>query len=250
MFERLRSLIFGKKPTLPPLWGKPPGVEPDDPDTIAPAPAPENGLQSIGGLLLEILYTDTHGNTSARRVTCRRLIERRGRHYLEGICHERRAYRCFRLDRIDEIIDPETGEILDVEDLLADYTAERAEAFGLSDGQTLELVSFLTVLVFIARCDRDWHDAEKTIIHQFIEEWWVDRGFGSRAPEKMHLHMLRMAPGPDDVMAALSYMARINAPREAFLSTLTSVIEADGVFTAEEWHWMQEMRKHVEQLGR
>lgn len=57
-------------------------------------------------------YEDAEGDWSSRKVTVHSVT----RTYIKGECHQRRAERTFRLDRIlSDVTDLDTGEILDVD---------------------------------------------------------------------------------------------------------------------------------------
>jgi len=55
------------------------------------------------GAAIDLLYVDTQGAVTQRRVRPLRLEERWGRHYLVALCELRRDERSFRLDRIVEV---------------------------------------------------------------------------------------------------------------------------------------------------
>ncbi|WP_291295840.1 WYL domain-containing protein [Elioraea sp.] len=58
-------------------------------------------------------YRDANGAETDRRVTVRNVLGRDGAAtHINGRCHDRRASRSFRLDRIAELQDEETGEVL------------------------------------------------------------------------------------------------------------------------------------------
>lgn len=63
---------------------------------------------------IEIAYEDATGARSDRIVTVRRVLgeARNGPEYIAGVCHNRVAVRHFRLDRILQLTDLTTGEII------------------------------------------------------------------------------------------------------------------------------------------
>jgi predicted DNA-binding transcriptional regulator YafY len=75
---------------------------------------------------LELHYRDRAGNPSTRRIIVRELKVGPGKTLLGGIDMADDGYRGFRADRIDRIVDAETGQVIDrniLDWLLA--TAER-----------------------------------------------------------------------------------------------------------------------------
>jgi WYL domain/Tellurite resistance protein TerB len=92
---------------------------PDDPEMqeqpVEPARKPGKWLErdddDIWGASFAIEYVDSAGVTSQRRVSCRACgTGPNGARYLQAFCHERKAIRSFRLDRIISVIDLD-GEI-------------------------------------------------------------------------------------------------------------------------------------------
>ena len=76
--------------------------------------------------LIEIVYEDSRGIWSARRVEARELRLGPGRTLLGGIDRNRGGYRGFRADRIRRLTDPETG--LRIEAGILDWLLARAQA--------------------------------------------------------------------------------------------------------------------------
>ncbi|WP_366937254.1 WYL domain-containing protein [Elioraea sp.] len=64
---------------------------------------------------IALVYEDAAGNETERHVTVRRILgdNPNAPEYVAGVCHMRRALRHFRLDRILELTDHETGEVIE-----------------------------------------------------------------------------------------------------------------------------------------
>lgn len=60
-----------------------------------------------------IHYEDAQGNVSEREINVRAVTDKNGVTYLKAYCHARRAMRTFRLDRVIEVVDLGTGEVID-----------------------------------------------------------------------------------------------------------------------------------------
>jgi predicted DNA-binding transcriptional regulator YafY len=75
---------------------------------------------------LELHYCDQFGNPSTRRIIARELKVGPGKTLLGGIDMADDGYRGFRADRIDSIVDAETGLIIDRN--ILDWLIKRAES--------------------------------------------------------------------------------------------------------------------------
>jgi len=79
----------------------------------------------LDGVAIEIVYRDSRGEPSVRTIRCHRLREEGGYYYVDAECALRQAYRTFRLDRIVEIRDYSTGEVIDdIPGFFAPYLGE------------------------------------------------------------------------------------------------------------------------------
>ena len=78
----------------------------------------------------ELFYCDEFGNTSRRRLFARELKVGPGKTLLGGIDQTTDAYRGFRADRIEYLVDRETGEIIrrNVLDWLLERAARQEKA--------------------------------------------------------------------------------------------------------------------------
>jgi predicted DNA-binding transcriptional regulator YafY len=74
---------------------------------------------------LELRYTDQAGNPSRRWIIARELKVGPGKTLLGGIDMADDGYRGFRADRIDRIVDAETGRVIDRN--ILDWLIKRAE---------------------------------------------------------------------------------------------------------------------------
>lgn len=80
--------------------------------------------------VLHILYQDGSGEVEPRRIVCREVYEAEGRVYLDAFCFNAGDDRNFRRDRVQFVLDEETGQEFDcVEDALP-ITSRRAFAPG------------------------------------------------------------------------------------------------------------------------
>lgn len=154
------------------------------------AVAPETGAKiPTDPLFLQIEYVDSAGNRSTRRVTIHSAEQKPGCYTLYAFCHEKRALRAFRSDRILQAITFD-GEVFDgagiVRDLLglddpppitanpprpairaraAAPTAERS----LRRQVDLAIRPAVTLLVAAGRSDDEYHPTEVEAVHRYIE---------------------------------------------------------------------------------
>jgi len=80
--------------------------------------------------VLHILYQDGSGGVEPRRIVCREVYEAEGRVYLDAFCFNARDDRNFRRDRVQFVIDEETGEEFDFVEEVLPITSRRAFAPG------------------------------------------------------------------------------------------------------------------------
>lgn len=181
----------------------------------------------IDGLTIGILYRDTRGQVSERVIRCREVLQSGRYHYINADCLLRNAPRTFRLDRIEEVIDYSTGEVLaDVGRFFSIYWEEQASDLQprLSQSATLAPTSDnpriaacfrdgARVLLFLAMSDGHFHEAERRLVIEYgvqrlrrletppidpegIVVRWVDNHVPTRASALAALG--RVSGNPDD----------------------------------------------------
>ena len=148
------------------------------PNSISRYNIPVNEIEEINHLaaidsvslnsLAQISYTDAQGLKSVRRITVRTIFKTGDNDYsIDAHCHERKAERTFKLSRISELVDIETGEIFSNP---SKYFLDRLEdsPIGYITKVLQELESEILVLTFIARADGYLRKKERQIISDFI----------------------------------------------------------------------------------
>lgn len=226
LFEKTPDETDDAPPLPPHLGGPPPNPKIDD-DFIEP-PAESYELEEV---FTVIDYADAGGNRSRRRITMRRVA--RGKHapILTAICHERRAVRHFRCDRIEGFIDDD-GVVVDCGDFFRatmmidlSYLAPRAVRTSLLEARKIRdrLRSPLSVLVALGRSDDQFRPEELDEICRFVE------GEVETISDPTH-------PGDVDVMTELRpIIQRMRPSRSAIDGYLTEVFaraEIDPDFRA------------------
>jgi uncharacterized tellurite resistance protein B-like protein len=229
--DRLQGIVSGLRvvPGFPPgATVRLPAEDDAEPESAKGAAAPP--------LALFLHYVNAKAEISHRRVTVRQVIGRPPATIL-CFCHERRAVRNFRLDRIQEAACAETGEIYDRLTLLQ-LLGDR----GLR-GVDPRVRRAVHVLVFMMRCDGHAHPAELVAVDDALARYMVRFG-GDDADHEQAMRMARqVAPDGDDFLIALrSFVKDAEAPQLArwLDRSLGELIDADGTQSADEFAWMTE----------
>lgn len=116
-----------------------------------------------------ISYEDAKGQKSIRRVTIKNIYENHNDEYMiSAFCHERNAYRTFKLSRILELTDIETGEIFNNP---KEYFVERFENSPIGNVVQAfqKLEDEILILAFMARADGFLRQKERQIISNYIK---------------------------------------------------------------------------------
>lgn len=118
--------------------------------------------------LAQIAYKDVQGQESERRITMYSInptID--GDYIIKAFCHERKAQRTFKLSRITELTDIETGEVFNNPQK---YFLDRfnESPIGIITNAFQELESEIMILTFVSRADGYLRKKEREIIMEFI----------------------------------------------------------------------------------
>lgn len=242
-------------------------VPAQDPPELVPAVEPASQAKAdrgpegfIADLTCVISYVDAQGEPSVRRVSIRQVVKQSGRTYLAGYCHEARGPRQFRLDRVGECWDCNTGEVIE----LAAWIATLQPELGIrppkrpgrpfarkvprtEDGNPEKLIATdddrlilarcgegIRVLRFLSLCDGAEVEAERRVIREFaalacdgvvvsMDPIWFESRFVTAV-----LHCLR--PDKDSFLLAADAVARQGQPMAMWLAQCAvKLIRADGV---------------------
>ena len=215
----------------------------DEPDT----PEPLGSVESIGGLSVVIEYADAKGNTSQGLVSCKKLLVRAGKQYLNAYCHHRKSPRAFRIDRIIDIFDATTGESLSPAQAFfstfqPDETSKSGLSWGLSVGRRADLIALLNALVFIARCDKDFHPSERASLEQALTSFWLRLEIlGDPDFDDLLRYADRLAPDGETFWVAMHRFKEDRILAGIFTRHANLLIQADGVIQQEEAYWSVEI---------
>lgn len=226
-------------------------------------------------MFLVIDYRDAAGRFSRRRVTTR-WLEKRGKDcYVGAICHERRAHRKFRLDRIEGVIDADgivekassffDSIIADDEGYEVAKPARRTPqsvSRPTASAYTLlrrEIKPALVILSAAARADDFLHIEEIDRMMLFTEteaEHLVEEGVIAECPDidgfyKLGRLITRLRPTRDELYDALDTIATWPGDRTGrLMKSLVSVVEADGIIVRSEFDFVREISEWSEENSR
>lgn len=208
-------------------------------------------------------YVDAAGEPSRRRVTIRRIIRDADRLWLGAYCHERKASRSFRADRVRNFITSD-GEVIEARQFLADFlgveTTGGTPAFPSAEALQESLIDHLrpamTILVAASRSDFHVHLDEIDAILLYIEREasaLVKAGRLSLMPSLETLDAMKprldtMRPLQSDVAQALIEVLDWDTAAFRRLGrALENVVYADGVLRDAEAQFVDELlalRRH------
>ncbi|HEX7743304.1 MAG TPA: WYL domain-containing protein, partial [Sphingobium sp.] len=183
------------------------------------------------------------GEITQRLVTCQRLDRAADTLYLWAFCHHRAAVRQFRVDRIVDIADAETGELLGSPiAFFAQFEVDRSQrsqpGWGLNVRQRADFVAILNALIFMARCDREYHPFERQALEDCISRYWLRfEAPGEPDVEAILLHADRLAPDAETFFVSLNRCAANPRLVRLLKESAAEIIDADGVHAVHEVYW-------------
>jgi hypothetical protein len=231
--HQLGSALGDRRVTPSTPAGRTPLVRTAEP----PAPAGERDHSSSWTAYL--CYIDADGEPSERRFTCHSIGGFEFATHVSGFCHERQAPRMFRVDRIRELVCADSGECFDASthfDLLRETGALRVEDKVLADVARL--------LVFLARCDGEYHPMERDTLSAQFERYCVRFNGTNGMLEAVTTGCGQLAPDSTDMIKAIGRLARSKGGSRVarfVLDAGAAVIDADRRHAPEETRWAVEM---------
>lgn len=197
-------------------------------------PPREARRSAISGITLVIEYVDSRGSASRRRITLHEAEQAGdGRVLLHAYCHERRAARCFRLDRVKSLID---GDGVVSEDVIGFFqSVVGLQAPAMTTDATLRLehlksIEFEAVRLAVMLGQADGRLCEDELAT--IVSWVAARCSGLVTEEDLgmfgrYLSTLRLT-GPMIDAAIDGLEAAPEDRKQAAIDLFYAVIEADG----------------------
>jgi Tellurite resistance protein TerB len=195
-----------------------------------------------------IHYEDSAGEISMRRITCKRISGHCGEaELITCFCHERQAWRTFRIDRIRDMCCAESGEILDP----ATHFEQLARTGALKvEDKALNAIG--RVLVFLARCDGDYHPLEVAALDHHFERYARWFGGDDRTIMTAMREARRIAPDADDLIRSLKAFGKMPLGAELARFVLDSgaaIVDADGHHSPEEIGWAVEISSALKNIA-
>ena len=227
-------------PIIPPVELTMGGPAIDTPDELIPEePRSSDALANIAGLSFVINYENSTGEISLRAVTCH-AIEPGPPEVLRAHCHLRDAERRFTIDRIHQIVELDTGDVLEdaeLRDFLAPYTA----GFGPGDPADIQrhfqhtAGPAVQVLVFLAASDGYVHPAEQNVILEYAsseaERLFPGQSFDREATARW---IRNLKPTQAVAREAIAKLAEDEDRVESFSEAMIRLVRADGVIDEDE----------------
>lgn len=228
----------------------------DDDFDDEPDEEPDDGAEDrakVEPVFTAIDYENATGEHTRRRITMRKFAPGAGDSVLlYAYCHERRALRAFRCDRITAFIDPATGELFEPADFWRDLGLDPNQAVaGLRDQAKVAniLTSQMTCLAAMAECDGYTHpDETETIVCYVVDELERDGVMRSEEEvERIKRRLWRLRPTQAETRRELRTLfgrgknALKGADRDRFIRAMTAVANADGVLTSEEFDFLVDL---------
>lgn len=202
-----------------------------------------DSVEPIAGLAVVIEYGNAKGEKATRLITCRRLDVHGELRYISAFCHSREALRKFRVDRISEVFDHQSGESLGnafsfFEKFSPDGIERSPMGFGLSVKRRADLMALLNALVFVARCDQEYHPLERSVLDKLLTRFWLRLELSGEPDEAAILRLAdRLAPDAETFWVSIQRLAADQRLAKILLEGAKEVIAADGMMTKEEFYW-------------
>lgn len=217
----------------------------DEPDEIGSSV--NTKMDTLSGLSLIIEYENAKALRSQRVITCKQFSVEADVRYLKAYCHHRRAIRTFRIDRIIDVFDPISGECLSpVQGFFARYTPDKVARSGLSWGLSVDrradLIALLNALVFLARCDREFHAMERACLERALSSFWLRLEIaGDPDFDDILAYSDRLSPDGETFWLAMHRIKENTIIATIFKRLAQMLIEADGLVRKEEVYWSIEI---------
>ncbi|MGB3721295.1 MAG: hypothetical protein WA979_00570 [Pacificimonas sp.] len=192
-------------------------------------------LDDASGWATYIIYKNAKGEISERRISCRKLSGYGNPELVGAICHETSSYRTFRIDRIIDLIDLRTGEVGDPH---AHFLSLWTNGVFKTEDKTLSELAKL--LVFLARCDGDFHPLEDAAIEDAIARYCIRFGGNDNVIETVMTDCRALAPCEDTFRRSilkLSENQKCDKLARLVLDSMNHVMDADGQQNSDEFEW-------------
>ena len=211
-------------------------------------------------LVLAMTYVDAQGDASRRMITVKRVYQQGAIVYVDAFCHLRRMARKFRLDRVVELVDVRTGELIETHIVHLSHlcaasgivfekvprgTNHKAVMSSVADGCRL--------LLHIGHADGELHELETEVILQYVDERAHD-ALKSVKPDydvdAVHDWVRAQRPSWEQVKRAAERVLINPTHRRLMQRSIRNLIDSDGVLHEQEAWAAQEVLELLEQANR
>lgn len=202
-----------------------------------------------------IIYQDPEGFESTRAVIARAVkFNADGVPYLCVFCCERRAYREFRVDRIVECWDAETGETEDPQVFLLETIGfdinQRAHPADIDTRKMRDVFELIrphvVLLGALSKCDRYMHVAEVEVIRGHLVGLLASSRISDDEWKQIETRIRRVRPSSCGVAEAYEDLRR-RTPQEltAFMIAAVAVARADKKVKPEEIEMLNDLAEEL-----
>ncbi len=260
MIDLVETFLTGRRePPLRPLRGREMyGPAEDDAQPSGPL---RDLATDLEGLAIGIVYFDASGGRSERSIRCLKLREHNGLHYIDAWCKLRDAQRSFRVDRIAEIIDYSTGEVIDdvmgfLEPYFESLEIVPIRAAKPKSGPTAAAAfrafrDGARVLLFVSMADGELHPTEAAIINAYAVDRIRRFAPETAEPEAIAARWIgNQSPTRNAAMAALRAVLDDAEHGRDLAHAIIDLIAVDGIVTDEEMATAWDLVKVIERRGR
>lgn len=218
----------------------------DDPDHSFGDDQAEASDPSAGATFFAV-YAKASGEVTQRRLSIKQIQGHGRAERVLCYCHERRALRTFVIERFVELVDLETGELLDS---LSFFEGCRAQ--GTLPAKDRAFHDMLAILVFIAECDDQFHPLEEREIEACLGSYFVRYGGREKDLEDAKRSMRKLSLDTSDFVHALERSGSHpdgRAMLRLVRQSLNRVASADGVIVDEEHRWLMAAADILDELS-
>ena len=190
-----------------------------------------------------IRYVDSAGALSERRIVCRQVAGYGRAETIRAVCCEKRSVRDFRIDRIQELICLETGEVLDP---MSHF--EQLRLHGALQVLDKSLSDLGRILVFMARCDGSLHPLELEAVEEGLGRYVLRFGGDDRTVEAALKNSAKIAPDGEDLVTSLERIGRHPEARQVsrlILDCMGKITMADGFLHPDEVEWSDVVQRYL-----
>lgn len=177
-----------------------------------------------------IEYLDSKKNLSSRRVSIKKVeTNDKGIKHLKCYCHERKAFRSFRADRVQSICDIGTGEIIEDKERIQkslEHIEFFCSQFSVSDTFRKEYPA-INILCFLAKCDGNVHASEIAVLKKYLNQ--VDEDLSEDENNLIESLAKYYYPDKHLYIKSLKKLEKHTAKLNTIAIMAKELIEADGV---------------------